>query len=548
MPKILISVCLLIPIIALAQQTDTSLNSAFSNTQQMTQEQTQEAQNFVHQGLLQNAVEQGCKDKIECDATQVDQAGAVMGGLFGSAIEQNIGKLYSFLVGGMSMMGGGGGGGKINVLDRQNSKLQEINAIEDGAERRAQRRDLKKSETEQKRDYCVYAAIGYEMISTYIHQSMQQKIQREMSEDTSDEQVKALTALKKEHENREKTSKYQAWIYATTSGCYIARAAASGGRVQMDPSYWAKMAAAGAISGLYFAKAAKHKAAAGVVQSVIDTVPAVGRCNPYTQTSCFCSESTSKTSYPDLYQQICVLKRDVAEINPAQVPCGVLKDGKMVVDSECKCKASNTCFKASVSLPSAEFKFGTNVMKDTNKAFDLLNNGNLNAGELDNYAARMSATSRKLASKAKIPNVQLTPEQKKIADSLKDLNLPPGVAAMIAKSPQVNSPGLNMGSVSSPAISKLPKSVQEKLKDLDGPKFRSGSANNNVADAPEETFELPKLGEEAVQVEGVEVMQFAEAAVNKADVSNSPETPIFDIISNRYKRSGWTKLEQAEPK
>lgn len=548
MPMILLSACLLFPFLVSAQETtDTSLNSAFSNTQQMTQEQTQEAQNFVHQGLLQNAIDQGCKDKIECDSSQIDQAGSVIGGAFGSAIEQNIGKLYSFLVGGMSLMGGSGGG-KINVVDKNNSRLQEINQIQDSSDRRSQRRDLKKEESEQRRDYCVYAAVGYEMISTYIHQSMQQKIQSEMSEDTSDEQVKALTALKKEHENREKTSKYQAWIYGATAGCYVARAALSGGRVQTDPAYWAKMAAAGAISGLYFAKAAKHKAAAGVVQDVINTVPVTGRCNPYTQTSCFCSETTSKTAYPDLYQQICVLKKDVAEINPPQVPCGVLKDGKMVVDMECKCKLSNSCFKASISLSSPEVKFGTNIMNDTNKAFDLLNNGNLNAGVLDNYAARMAATSRKLASKVKLPNVQLTPEQKKIADSLKDLNLPPSVAAMIAKSPQVNSPGLAMGGISSPAISKLPKSVQEKLKDLDGPKFKSGSANNNVADAPEETFELPKIGDDTVKEDGVEVMEFAEAAVNKADVSNAPETPIFDIISNRYKRSGWTKLEQSEPK
>ena len=45
---------------------------------------------------------------------------------------------------------------------------------------------------------------------------------------------------------------------------------------------------------------------------------------------------------------------------------------------------------------------------------------------------------------------------------------------------------------------------------------------------------------------GTEIVSFAEAAVSKADVSNTPETPIFDIISNRYRRSGWQKLDRFE--
>jgi hypothetical protein len=70
----------------------------------------------------------------------------------------------------------------------------------------------------------------------------------------------------------------------------------------------------------------------------------------------------------------------------------------------------------------------------------------------------------------------------------------------------------------------------------------------NILQWHNETFELPKIGDESAQEDGVEVLEFAEAAISKADVSNAPETPIFDIISNRYKRSGWTKLEQAESK
>jgi hypothetical protein len=43
-------------------------------------------------------------------------------------------------------------------------------------------------------------------------------------------------------------------------------------------------------------------------------------------------------------------------------------------------------------------------------------------------------------------------------------------------------------------------------------------------------------------------LTFAEKAINNADVTNSPDTPIFDIISNRYMRSGMSKLQVQEPK
>ena len=41
----------------------------------------------------------------------------------------------------------------------------------------------------------------------------------------------------------------------------------------------------------------------------------------------------------------------------------------------------------------------------------------------------------------------------------------------------------------------------------------------------------------------VEIMNFAERAVSNADVSNTPDTPIFDIISNRYRHT-WKRLDE----
>ena len=519
-----------------------SLNSAFETSGNLTDQEAKEAKDFVHQGIKDETIKTECEKQGlgECNQNDVNKQGSVLKSDFGQALEQNIGKIYATIFGGMGFLGGSGP--SVKVVSKDTAAA----AKEAGGYKNADGKDIKKKDAaEQKADYCAYAAIGYELISGYIQTSLQNKIESDLQSE-KDIQLKSLLALKKTHEARRKTSLYQGTIYGATSACYIARAASSQGRVVMDFQYWAKMSASAALSTLYYLKAKKHKDAAEAVQLVIDKLPKTGDCNPWTKTMCFCSEATSKTTYPDLYQEICVLNKGNPETPKMALGCGVMDEkGKMSFDKECKCKQTNTCFKTKVTRTGLKFGFGSNMMNQANKGFDLLGSGDFDAGQFDSYALQTGSYAAKMRDKIAVkgaPKINLSEKEKKIANDLKS-DLPPSVAAMVARTPSMSLPGASGDGGAKSAMDKLPKELKEKVAETEPVKYSSGGPGfESVAATNEEGFKFPTVGESENQ-SGTEVLTFAEQAVNNADVSNAPDTPIFDIISNRYLRSGMNRLQ-----
>jgi hypothetical protein len=519
-----------------------SLNESFETSGNLTDQQAKEAKDFVHQGKKDGIISEQCSTQGlgTCSQNEVNSQASVFKGNFGEAIEQNIGKFYGLLFGASGFMTGGGGP-TVGVVSKAN-KTDTGTYVKDGKE-------VKKSEAaDQKSDYCIYAAMGYEFISTYIQQGLQSKIEESLKEE-KDLQLKALLALKKTHEARRKTSIYQGSIYAATSACYIARAASSQGRVVMDWKYWAKMSAAAGLSTLYYVKAKKHKEAADKVQIVIDALPSVGDCNPWTKTACFCAEKTSKNLYADTYEEVCVMNQGQLDPNKVAVGCGVMKDGKMEYDKDCKCKSSNTCFKPKFTSPNMKLGLGNNMMNMANTGFDLLGNGDFDSGAFDSYAIKSgayAAKTKKLIEPKNTPKINLSKKEKEIADSLKGA-LPESVAALVAQSPSINPPGgLGDKSVST-ALDKLPKDLKEKVAGTEkSSDSKRGGGFSAVEDDEELGFSMP--GKEEESQAGTEILTFADKALEKADVTQTPDTPLFDIISNRYLRSGINKLQVEEEK
>jgi hypothetical protein len=99
-------------------------------------------------------------------------------------------------------------------------------------------------------------------------------------------------------------------------------------------------------------------------------------------------------------------------------------------------------------------------------------------------------------------------------------------------------------SFSSGNLSKLsPKIKQQLARAIDAGYSKNGGGNSSSgSDGPD--FTMPTFGSKnAEETGGAEVMEFAEKAQMKAEITNQPSTPIFEIISNRYQRSGWQKLD-----
>jgi hypothetical protein len=523
-----------------------TLDSSFSSSgKQLTDEQAAEAQNFVHQGRKDALMKEACAQKgmTNCDSSQVGSKGVILPAM----LEDNIGKLYAVMFGGMGFLTGGGGP-KVNMKSKSGTATQTPAPAAPATQAAGGTTPAtpEKPAKEQKADYCIYIAMGSEVLIGAAQTAMQSNAQK-ASANLNDSQLAALVNLKEAHKARRKTATLQSALYGATTACYIARGTIGG--AAMDAKYILKMTAAGAIAVLYKAKANKHANAEKQIQKVIDSLPKAGDCNPWTGTSCFCKEKTSSTLYPSQYQDACVLNVANATNELSALPCAITKaDGSVQIDQTCSCKANNTCSIAKVTAYNPQFPLGANFMNQANNGLDLINSGIYDQAKLDAYTTGAAAiNNKKLLAKVNtkaVPSATLTTEQKKVAEDLGGI-LPENIASQVASmdSGSPSSGGL-MDSATSSAFDALPETVKEKVSDAEingGYSKKGGGFDTAGTDEP--GFTMPNLAPKAESENGVEVMNFAEKAISNADVSNAPETPIFDIISNRYKRSAWREFE-----
>jgi hypothetical protein len=485
-----------------------ALDSAFSTPTHMTDQQAKAAESFRHDGQRAAIVEKDCKtNPTVCDQDKVGKHGQV---LMHHALEDNIGRLYSIMFGAGALVG------------------------------QAPQMKVKNSEAKSK-DYCIYLALGYEAIAGIVQQTMQQEAAQSSS--SLDPQKRALVNLREMHKARQRTSTYQATAYGTTATCYAVRATGKvGPQLAMDKMFFAKMAAAGGLATLYGKKALKHKQAVKLIDGIISKLDNAEKCDPWTGTTCFCNEPSSSKKYAAHYQEVCVLNKGDFEVPKAAFGCGVMVNGAMTLDRACRCQQTNTCFKGKLTAYNPQFNMGKNFMDLANKGFEELSSGEFDEGRLNKYNLDNAAYLGQLQGKLKsnLPSINLNDEQKSLAESLAGI-VPPAVAAMAVTAPAGSPPaGGLMGGAETAALEKLPENLKERVNAMDV-QYKQGGGQAVAGSEPEFTFPgMP--GQEKIEG-GSEVIGFAEQAVSKADVSNAPETAIFDIISNRYRRSAWEKFK-----
>lgn len=520
---------LLLTFSAIAQSVDstTSLDSTFSETKQLTDQQNDEAQKFVHQGLKDAAIKKGCADKLlkGCDPSSADTMGVLLGG-----IENQIGKFYALIFGIMPMMNRGGGAASASTATTPPPATTGTPAPST-------------TPAKPKKDMCIYIPIGYEVIAMMTQMAGQKQAQQETA--NLDPQLAALAQLKEAHKTRKKTATFQSVIYGSTAACYAAMMFIPPGST--DTMTIVKMGAAGALSALFMAKAKKHGQAMAKVQEVIDSLPKGGDCNPWTGTACFCSEKTSATLYPGQYNEVCVLNKGNPNGTLANMGCAVTVAGKISLDANCNCKANNSCLSSKISLSAGNLGLGANFVNDANKGLQLLDPSQFDEAKLNDYQSGMAAKLNNVKVKGSIPDVQLTPAQKSLADDMATY-APAAIANLAAASEAASPPnggGIMAGATTS-GLDKIPPALKKELNDFEvaGQYRRNGGSGATGTGAPEVAFSIPGLqgGQQGPQG-GTEVEEFAERAVSRADIRNSPETGIFDIISNRYRSSAWRKLD-----
>lgn len=528
--KLLITQFLLIltlPNLVFAQ----SLDGQFSTPTDLTDQQVKDSQEFVHQGV---------KDKVQkkaCDKAN----GACDGPKDGFQLEEMISKAYA-------MIGMISGGGFIPKLEGKPTKTDgnqgantknEITKSDTGGKKQKTKRE----KGEEKTDWCMMGAMASEMIGTVMQKSMQSAGEQAVA-NVDDLQLKAMESVRESHRARQKTARFQAITYSTVSACYAAMWA-TGYVNPKSADFIVKLTGAVALTGLYWKKVMKQGDSVKAMNDVIASMKNADKCDPWTKTSCFCSEPTSKELYPMQYEEICVLNNGNPDAPLTATGCVSQNENSYAPDPNCLCRKTNTCAKN----PFKNIKFpvmnASNLMNEANKGLDEVMNGNFDLAELQKASMHNLAIANKVIPKPAALTKPLSNSAKEKEAQELAKHMPIESARMLASSnasPSSYSGGIKDPGPSTAAMTEATKEkVAEALKPLEYEK--KGGKISKLADEPDFVMpQFPGMGGEAKVENGTEVISFAEQAVSKADVSNAPETPIFDIISNRYRRS-WEKFE-----
>ena len=538
--------------------------SGFDDVKLLTDEEQVEANEYYHAGLAQERKDQACAESdLASDLCTNSQSGFNTKGM--QTLEMMIpmvSKAYSMILGNTSITMGTGemvtkGTGDDVLTYTKNDEGQWVNkqlVKEDGKAAEVveskpisadEMTDMEKSgevteKTEKKRDYCAMIPMASEM-GAQIYMTMQNnEIEQQYQQaDPAYKQKESLYAVQNSQMAQKKASIVQTAGWGVTSACYVGYMIAGG---YTDPMLYAKLAASALIATFYGFKIAAHQNRADGIQEILDGFPDQGECNPHTQTTCFCSHSSSMSTDPGNYQKVCVPPPFASRFNQDPFAC-VDAGGKS--DPNCLCAQNNTCIDAALKSGFAKLGLNPNSLAGPLKALEPLTKGT-GAGELGNAHQQNMAMARKALNKfapKKLPSFNLSPDQKKLAREMTNLGIPAAAAAMIAAQPVKAAPaGASLaglkgdGKFGNGNIGNNGKN--SKMSFSGGSRgssgrFKTSSRNNDRSNS--------KGGSGGGDVVLIDDLQ--RKAASRAEINHDSGKNIFDIITYRYNMSAWKRFE-----
>jgi len=265
--------------------------------------------------------------------------------------------------------------------------------------------------------------------------------------------------------------------------------------------------------------------------------------NDASKPKCFCFTSDNKFNTSRANNSVCsqALKEIDSIVNPLpNVPKVCVNQG-MAMDANCKCRSTNTCLKTTKSFSMAGFNPSAFKMINAGAGpADGLFNGVTSAGDITDSSSINAARIQKAANDmvAKM-DPQISKQKDNYASGLEK--------SLIASAGGLSMNGSNNRSPlpSSPAAaaSALDKELKENSSDIDvttaGIQDKGGGGFDSV-DEPTPEFGMNGEQIESQDIEIAEVMS-QEVDFGSNDIKGS-DSNIFEVLSNRYQRSGMRRL------
>ncbi|MBT3980076.1 MAG: hypothetical protein HOE90_01915 [Bacteriovoracaceae bacterium] len=431
----------------------------------------------------------------------------------------------------------GGGSFKISKAETKGADTAkgEGKAEETNSES-SKKSDSKKDDDEKEvQDFCAFIPMAGEAGAAAWNAIEQSKIENDVAEASEDtRQREYISAMANTHDTYRKTSLTKAITYSSTSVCYLGLAATNKGLVKQNAGQFIlKFGSASILAGYYFAKMEKHRKYRDMANELAAQLPGLGECAPTTDPQCYCAQTAN------MYDpQYCLPTEAGARITSGQVGVACV-DGNLQADPSCNCATSNTCFKTAFNSTLGGMDLGGAYAGATGPIADALSTGSYDGASGEALAGQLMAISRKMAAKDPDLNKALATFNSSggsgpAAEALMNAGIPRLSAAFAASLPSnagsKNFRSNSKGSFGRKLLSRMKRQKRSKKVRYGTNRRRGRSKSKKYAKGKKS--KRPKAS----------VLRFAEKAHNSAQINKDSSKQIFDILSHRYRMSGWEKL------
>lgn len=497
------------------------------------------SESYVHEGMAQRIYQEECSgdNRALCQGQDPSNRGMMI---------QMLARAYGMVVGAMGgkmtrrpSSDSSSGGGSEPTGDGGNGGTE-------GGEGTAQNESSEKDK--EMNDYCRFIAIGTEAFAMFQQEFAQSGLSK-LPHNADTAQRDSLLKAAVSHEERAKQAKFQTMGWGATAACYWSMLAFA----QVDWQLGLKIGGSTLLAVFFHQEIGRQEGYAEKIRALADKMPGKGDCNPITERLCYCAQPETMND-PDFCLNE-MRQRHISENTFMNTTC---IDGQAKADPECRCLDSDSCFDRRIENSLRGVGFGNMELQGI-RPIQEMSRGSLSEGTLANTGRQVSALNNRLARSPEIKDLMssrnLTPEQRKQIESLNASGVNPTLSRLMAYSPPTAASPENINRFSD--MNEEPNLngtnvVNAAQSSLGSTQFRGGHGlsdsyyqNNNSNDPIAGVFDRFKKGEEREPASNV--LTFAERAERNAQITRRPDTPIFDIISNRYRLSAWTRLPMDIP-
>lgn len=497
------------------------------DTSNLTDQQKQLSENYIHQGKANAIVTAGCGGDMKTVCNGNEGNTKFLG--VDSRMIKAAGQMYA-----MFSALAGDSLGKITAKPEVNGAAPAEGAKATG--------DADKKD-EAVNDYCKFIPVATEGIATAIQMAKTNELKAEEIGNGDTAQKDALLKAAKSHDSRAKMAQVQAAGWWGGAGCYAINATVGGWN--MDKNLIIKMGAATFLGAFFQNEVSANKEYADKTRAIANSLPGKGDCNPITDNLCYCSQPSTENDPTYCMQN---LHKNTIANTSYRIACTT---NTLKVDPNCTCEKTNSCFETYLEAQGqGTLNLGMGFSSSPFKAIRSLARGELvgstiNTSAYDSTSAIAKRGLKEAASKLGDFNANLTKDQKDISDALISKGIPANMAKLIASNPPgqaaINSAASKFNGSSAYQYASVTPTKGSNIVDFSGGNGlgykgnKSGSADNGAEDL------LAKLRPGQKAATNSKILEFAQKAETQARQNGQirkEDTPLFEIISLRYRTSG----------